>query len=63
MGRDFFPAFAAIMHWGDRWLDDGSGPPIMLLHKDCGHSTYAEVQCAHCHGAFTSEQVTMKAAP
>jgi len=62
MGRDFFPAMAAIMHWGDRWLDDGSGPPITLRHKDCGRSTHAEVHCARCHGTLTSEHVTMEAA-
>ena len=62
MGRDFFPAFAAIMRWGDRWLDDGSGPPITLRHSDCGRPTHAEVRCAHCAGALTSDHVTMEAA-
>jgi DNA-binding HxlR family transcriptional regulator len=62
MGRDFFPALAAIIQWGDRWLDDGAGPTITLLHKDCGRSTHAEVQCAHCHGPLTDDHVTMTAA-
>jgi DNA-binding HxlR family transcriptional regulator len=60
MGRDFFPALAAIMHWGDRWLDDGAGPPVTLRHTDCGHSTHAEVHCAHCDGALTSDHVLME---
>jgi DNA-binding HxlR family transcriptional regulator len=59
MGRDFFPALAAIMHWGDRWLGDGSGPPITLWHKDCGQPTHAEVHCARCDGELSSEHVTM----
>jgi DNA-binding HxlR family transcriptional regulator len=62
MGRDFFPAMVAIMRWGDRWLDDGLGPPITLRHKDCGRPTHAEVHCAHCNGSLTSEHVTMEAA-
>jgi DNA-binding HxlR family transcriptional regulator len=60
MGRDFFPALAAIIHWGDRWLGDPSAPPITLWHKDCGRSTHAEVHCAHCQGELTSEHVTMQ---
>jgi DNA-binding HxlR family transcriptional regulator len=60
MGRDFFPALTAIMHWGDRWLDDGAGPPVTLRHTDCGHPTHAEVHCAHCDGALTSDHVLME---
>ena len=60
MGRDFFPALAAIIHWGDRWLDDGLGPPITLRHKDCGRPTHAEVHCAHCDGAMASDHVTFE---
>ena len=59
MGRDFFPALAAIIRWGDRWLQEQSEPPITLWHKDCGQSTQADVCCAHCHGTLSSEHVTM----
>jgi DNA-binding HxlR family transcriptional regulator len=62
MGRDFFPALAAIMRWGDLWLGDGSPPPVTLLHTGCGHPTHAEVHCAHCQGKLTSEQVTIETA-
>jgi len=57
MGRDFFPALTAIMRWGDRWLDGGQGAPVTLRHKDCGQATHAEVHCAHCDGALTSDRV------
>jgi DNA-binding HxlR family transcriptional regulator len=62
MGRDFFPVLAAIIRWGDRWLDDGSGPPVVLRHTECGRPTHAEVHCAHCHGALTRDHVTIEAA-
>jgi DNA-binding HxlR family transcriptional regulator len=62
MGRDFFPAMAAIMHWGDRWLDDGTGPPALIRHVECGRTTHAEVHCAHCDGALTRDRVTIEAA-
>src|SRR3712207_161036 len=31
-GADLFPALAALMQWGDRWLDDQRGP-LELRHQ------------------------------
>ena len=63
MGHDFFPVLTAIMRWGDRWLDGGAGPPITLRHTVCGRATHAEVHCAHCDGALSSDVVTMESGP
>lgn len=63
MGRDFFPAFTAIMHWGDRWLDGGLGAPVLLRHKDCGHITHAEVHCAECDAPLSRDRVSMEPGP
>jgi DNA-binding HxlR family transcriptional regulator len=63
MGRDFFPALTAIMHWGDRWLDDGIGAPMTLRHNDCGQVTHAEVHCPHCDGALSAETVSFEPGP
>ena len=35
-GRDLYPAIVALMQWGDRWLADPEGPPVILEHRDCG---------------------------
>src|ERR1700721_4181800 len=52
MGRDFFPVLAAMLAWGDRWLDDGGGAPVTLRHHEGdgeGHHQGApEVICADC---------------
>ena len=47
-GRDFFPVIAAIMRWGDTWLGDDAGPPVVLHHRSCDHDMQAEVVCSHC---------------
>ena len=47
-GRDFFPVIAAIMRWGDTWLGDEDGPPVVLHHRTCDHDMHAEVVCSHC---------------
>ena len=47
-GRDFFPVLAAMVAWGDRWLDRGQGAPVMLRHTGCGKVSHAEVVCSEC---------------
>ncbi|HEY7592018.1 MAG TPA: helix-turn-helix domain-containing protein [Actinophytocola sp.] len=63
MGRDFFPALAAIIRWGDTWLDDGAGPPSLLRHLDCDNHTSADVRCPHCGGALEADRVTFEPGP
>src|ERR1700689_3833881 len=52
MGRDFFPVLAAMLAWGDRWLDDGGGAPGTLRHHEGDgegeHEVVPEVICADC---------------
>ncbi len=47
-GADLFPALAALMQWGDRWLDDRGGP-VELCHRDCGEPVAVELRCAAGH--------------
>jgi DNA-binding HxlR family transcriptional regulator len=47
-GADLFPALAALMKWGDRWLDDRGGP-VELRHRDCGEPVAVELRCAAGH--------------
>jgi DNA-binding HxlR family transcriptional regulator len=45
-GAELFPALAALMQWGDRWL----GPAgVELRHRDCGEVVRAELRCAAGH--------------
>ena len=63
MGRDFFPVLAAIIRWGDRWLADGPGAPLVLRHRVCGHATAAAVRCAECGGDLTAAGVAVEPGP
>ena len=47
-GADLFPALAALMQWGDRWLDELGGP-VELRHRDCGEPVRVELRCAAGH--------------
>jgi DNA-binding HxlR family transcriptional regulator len=53
-GAELFPVLAALMQWGDRWLDDRGGP-IELLHRDCGETVGVELRCAAGHRVDTGE--------
>ena len=47
-GADLFPALAALMQWGSRWLDERGGP-IELRHTDCAEPVQVELRCAAGH--------------
>jgi DNA-binding HxlR family transcriptional regulator len=48
-GADLFPALAALMQWGDRWLAD-RGAPVKLRHRDCGRLVDVHLLCRGGHG-------------
>lgn len=48
MGRDLYPVILALVGWGDRWLDDGAGPPIENVHRRCGHPMHSVAVCSAC---------------
>jgi DNA-binding HxlR family transcriptional regulator len=53
-GAELFPALAALMQWGDKWLDDRGGP-VGLRHRDCGEPVAVELRCAAGHTVAPSE--------
>src|SRR5947209_14068358 len=56
-GADLFPALAALMQWGDRWVDDRGGP-VELRHRECGEPVALELRCAAGH-AVTPHEVDL----
>src|SRR4051812_6763276 len=53
-GADLFPVLAALMQWGNRWLDD-TGGPVELRHRDCGEAVEVQLRCAAGHDVETGE--------
>jgi DNA-binding HxlR family transcriptional regulator len=58
-GADLFPVLAALMQWGDRWLDERGGP-VELRHRDCGERVAVELRCAAGH-AVPADEVDLAA--
>jgi DNA-binding HxlR family transcriptional regulator len=56
-GRDLYPVITALLTWGDRWNPSPEGPPVTLVHKDCGEAFHPHMTCPHCGGEATSRRV------
>ncbi len=46
-GRDLWRVITTMRQWGDKHAAP-DGPPLELLHKDCGHVTGAVLTCSAC---------------
>ena len=46
-GRDLWTVVVAMRQWGDRWAAP-EGPPVQMVHTNCGEATVAVPTCAHC---------------
>ena len=57
MGVDLFPTIVALMQWGDRWLADAGGPPIMLRHRGCGGGVTLRRTCERCGAELEARDV------
>lgn len=62
-GRDFFGVLAALNSWGDRWLSDEDGVPVITHHNSCDEDAHAEVVCSSCGEPFRSEDTTVRPGP
>ncbi|MDJ0652615.1 MAG: helix-turn-helix domain-containing protein [Xanthomonadales bacterium] len=47
-GRDIYPILLFLMEWGDRWLSNGEGPPLIMNHQPCGERLHAAMACSAC---------------
>ena len=47
-GLDLWPALVALLGWGDRHTPYPDGPPIVILHKECGGRVTDRGVCGDC---------------
>jgi DNA-binding HxlR family transcriptional regulator len=62
-GTSFFPVLAAIIAWGDAWLDRGTGPPVAMRHTTCGQLTTPTVVCSECGEPLVASEVRNELGP
>jgi DNA-binding HxlR family transcriptional regulator len=52
-GADLYPVVVALLQWGDRYVADPGGGPMLLEHAVCGHVTEVVPTCAACGAAIS----------
>jgi DNA-binding HxlR family transcriptional regulator len=62
-GMDLYPAFMALMQFGDRWLIDASDVPLQLIHEGCNCVSKPIVACSCCDQRVVSRDVTYHDGP
>jgi DNA-binding HxlR family transcriptional regulator len=47
-GLDLWPALVALLAWGDRHSPEPNGPPMLIVHKECGGEVNDRGICESC---------------
>jgi DNA-binding HxlR family transcriptional regulator len=47
-GLDLWPALIALLNWGDRHSPGPDGPPMLIVHKECGGAVSDRGICESC---------------
>lgn len=48
-GQDLYPILVALMQWGDQYVADQRGGPLMLAHQDCDAPVHLGLTCEGGH--------------
>lgn len=59
-GLALYPVLTSLLAWGDRWMADEKGPPLQILHTDCGHPTVPRLTCDHCGEVIDPRRVGVR---
>jgi len=62
-GLELYPSFMAMMQFGDRWLSDRKGPPLQLIHRDCGCECHPILACSSCQQKVSARRVSYRNGP
>jgi DNA-binding HxlR family transcriptional regulator len=47
-GLDLWPSLVALLGWGDRHTEYPDGPPLLVIHKECGGRVSDRGICESC---------------
>src|SRR6266566_7908443 len=59
-GLDLQPVLVGLMQWGDRYVADASGGPVVVEHRACGHPVRAVTLCEACDEPVSPRQTTAR---
>ncbi|GAA2353559.1 hypothetical protein Cme02nite_45920 [Catellatospora methionotrophica] len=59
-GFDLYPVLVAVREWGDRYLADPAGPPVDMVHRDCGSPVRTHLSCEDGHEVGSPREVVTR---
>ena len=62
-GTELCDLLLVMVGWGDRWADDGQGPPVLYRHRACGEISHVELRCAQCGESMGAGDVEVLPGP
>jgi len=62
-GFDLYPLLIAVKEWGDRYLADSEGAPLLTVHRDCGAEVGVFLECRSGHPIESFREIGPKPGP
>ena len=62
-GTELVELLMVMVAWGDKWIDDGKGPPVLYRHHACGQISHVELRCAHCGESMHADEIDLLPGP
>jgi DNA-binding HxlR family transcriptional regulator len=53
-GIDLWPSLIALLGWGDRHSTGPAGPPMLIVHKECGGPVSDRGICGRCDAVLNA---------
>jgi len=62
-GLDLYPVVMAMVNWGDKYMDQGKGAPMVYKHTACNHYFIAQIACSECGEVINPRDVRPEIGP
>lgn len=62
-GQDLYPVLLTLTAWGDKWMDQGLGAPVLYQHQTCGKVFTPVLGCSVCGEPATLHTITPMPGP
>ena len=62
-GLDLYPVLIAFQAWGNRYLVDPDGPPVVFEHRGCGGEVELVLRCSEGHEIDRTREVAGRLGP
>ncbi len=62
-GTELLDVLMVMVGWGDRWLADEHGAPVLYRHRTCGAISHVDLRCDRCSQPMHADQVELLPGP